>query len=67
MGKMAVFHRFNRLVARMRGAVGWCYAGYRFNRMGLPEDDGFPAIAPQGRLKSWWGAFMFEYKGIEEK
>ena len=45
---------------------GWCTAGYQFARTGLPEDDGFPAIEPQGRLKAWWGSFMFEYKSLEE-
>ena len=64
--RMTVFQRFNRFVAKIRGSVGWCCMSYRFNRMGLPEDDGFPAIAPQGRVRAWWGAFGFEYKGIDE-
>ena len=65
-----LFKRINRVVARLRGSVGWCYAGYQFSRHGLPEeeDEGgvWAAIPPEGRLASWWGAFMFEYKLLVE-
>ena len=69
--RMTIFQRFNRFVARLRGSVGWCYAGYAFSRNGMPEeeDEGgtWAAIPPKGIIASWWGAFMFEYKGIDEK
>ena len=66
-----LFKHFNRLVARLRGSVGWCYMGYQFSRHGLPEEedeDGvWAAIPPKGRFESWWGAFMFEYKFLNEE
>ena len=57
-----MFRLINRVGARMRGSVGWCMMAYKFCRHGVPEGDGWAGIPPKGRLMSWWGAFMFEYK-----
>lgn len=61
----------NRVVGRLRGSVGWCYACYSFNRTGMPEeedDEGvWAAIPSKGRLSSWWGAFMFKWKPLSEE
>jgi len=66
-----LFRRLNRIVARLRGASGWCYMAYKFNRLGMPEeedDEGvWAAIPPKGRLASWWGAFGFAYKPLVEE
>ena len=60
---------FNKFIARLRGAIGWCGMAYKFNRQGIPEEEDsygvWEAIEPRGIFRSWWGAFMFEYKGLE--
>jgi len=38
--------------------------GYMLARTGIPEDDEWEGTEPEGILRSWWGAFMFEYKPL---
>ena len=60
----------NRIVARLRGSVGWCAMAYTIGRNGIPEsapdEDGWiwEGTESEGILRSWRGAFMFEYKPL---
>ena len=71
MNKWKLIHIINRIVARLRGSVGWCGMAYQFNRHGLPEESDeegtWAAIPPRGILSSWWGAFMFKWKPLTEE
>ena len=69
--KWFLLKHLNRLVARLRGSVGWCGVAYNFNRHGIPDEEDDDSIwegtEPQGIIKSWWGAFMFKYKFSSEE
>jgi hypothetical protein len=67
--KCRILRIMNRIVARLRGSVGWCGAAYQFNRNGLLEETDehgtWAEIPSQGIIKSWWGAFMFKWRTEE--
>ena len=62
-----LFCRFNRLVAKMIGAVGWCGMSYLFNRTGfIIREERFEDYvhSAQNPVSAWWGAFMFEWEPL---
>lgn len=51
--RIRLFYQFNRLVARLRGSVGYCAMAYLYNRTYMGRNP----------LSAWWNAFMFEFRG----
>lgn len=66
---LKLFHAFNRLVARLRGAVGWCAMAYLFNRTAfIIHEEGYEDCihTAQNPVSAWWGAFLFEWRDVGE-
>lgn len=62
---MRLFHAFNRLVACLRGAVGWCAMAYHYNRTPfIIREEGFEDWVHEAMnpVSAWWGAFTFEWR-----
>lgn len=62
---MRLFCAFNKMVARLRGSIGWCAMGYMFNRTGfILKEEGYEDIVHKAMnpLSAWWGAFLFEWR-----